>query len=114
DSQSSPPIAFGKGAQSHPGYQLESSGAALQTLSTIECTRQTRQSGGRGYRPGTECLYVGYGATGPCDPIAPAYLLTLHRAYNRFEYPLVEEQPLVGATLVGVVMLQELLHPTAR
>jgi hypothetical protein len=104
----------GQSAQSRPGYQLESPGAALQTLSAIERTRQTRQSGGRGDRPGTECLYVGYGATGPCDPIALAYLSTLHRASNCCDPPLAEAQPRCGATLGGVMRRQETREPRAR
>ena len=93
---------------------MEGARTALSTLSTTERPRQTRESSGRGDRPGTECLYVGYCATGPCDPIAPAYLSTLERAANRFDLPWEEAQPRFGATLGGVMRLQETLEPRAR
>ena len=57
---------------------------------------------------------MGYGATGPCDPIAPGYLCPLQRASNRFDSPWEEAQPRFGATLDGVMRLQETLEPRAR
>ena len=57
---------------------------------------------------------MGYRATGPCDPLAPVHLSTLERAANRFDLPLEEAQPRFGATLGGVMRLQETLEPRAR
>jgi hypothetical protein len=93
---------------------VEDAGAAVHTLSSIARTRQTRESGGGGPRPGTERLDVGSCPTERCDPLETEHPLVRQQAYHRDDRAWDEAQPRCGVTRGGVMRLRQTLGPRSR